>query len=106
MPRVDGRQLIICARSILVISVPAACQSFTQNVRVSPWMANVEPSFITATGSAVRAVTQFLEELGNERLELIKLHQHVAVCYFGRRQLDRLARIQAAGAFRFADFVF
>ena len=35
-PRVEGKQLIICARSILVRSVPAACQSFTQKVRVSP----------------------------------------------------------------------
>src|SRR5215213_3489496 len=51
-PRVDGRQLITCARSILVISLPAACQSFTQNVRVAPWIAKVEPSIITGTGSA------------------------------------------------------
>lgn len=45
---------MICARSILVIPVPAACQSLTQKVRVSPWTANVEPSFITETGSAVQ----------------------------------------------------
>ena len=53
VPRVDGRQLMIWARSIFVSSVPAVCQSFTQNVRVSPWIANVEPSFMTGTGSAV-----------------------------------------------------
>src|SRR2546421_4688405 len=53
VPRVDGKQLMICTRSIFVISEPAACQSFTQNVRVSPWIANVDPSFITGTGSTV-----------------------------------------------------
>src|SRR6185369_5278199 len=51
-PRVDGRQLITCARSIFVSSLPAACQSFTQKVRVGPWTAKVEPSSITGTGSA------------------------------------------------------
>ena len=53
VPRVDGRQLITWARSIFVRSVPAVCHNFTQKVRVSPWMANVDPSFITATGSAL-----------------------------------------------------
>lgn len=36
VPRVDGRQLITCARSIFVCSVPAVCHNFTQKVRVSP----------------------------------------------------------------------
>ena len=36
VPRVDGRQLITCTRSILVSSEPAVCQSLTQNVRVWP----------------------------------------------------------------------
>src|SRR6185369_13531345 len=51
-PRVEGRQLITCARSIFVSSLPAACQSFTQKVRVGPWTAKVDPSIITGTGSA------------------------------------------------------
>src|SRR6185369_6237975 len=51
-PRVDGKQLITCARSIFVISLPAACHSFTQKVRVGPWTAKVDPSIITGTGSA------------------------------------------------------
>ena len=36
MPRVEGKQLMIWARSIFRMSLPAACQSFTQKVRVSP----------------------------------------------------------------------
>src|SRR2546423_3961366 len=51
-PRVEGKQLITCARSIRVKSLPAACQSLTQKVRVAPWIANVDPSIMTGTGSA------------------------------------------------------
>src|SRR5215213_8917267 len=41
-----------CARSMRVHSEPAACQSLIQKVRVGPCTAKVEPSFITARGSA------------------------------------------------------
>jgi len=36
VPRVNGKQLMIWARSILVNSVPAVCHNFTQKVRVAP----------------------------------------------------------------------
>src|SRR5215212_1188437 len=51
MPRVEGRQLMICTRSMRVIS-DVECQSLTQKLRVSPWTTKVEPSIVTGTGVA------------------------------------------------------
>src|SRR5215208_3632132 len=51
MPRVEGRQLMICTRSMRVIS-DEECQSLTQKLRVSPWTTKVEPSIVTGTGVA------------------------------------------------------
>src|SRR6267142_5850319 len=69
-PRVEGKQLITCARSILVILLPAECQSLSQNVRVSVCIENVDPSSITGTGSAVVPARRVASSSGTNGLNL------------------------------------